>query len=54
MDGFVKWDGCTQFTVDFHGDSRQDLEALTSALMHARLLSAQLMPSHYDRRGEYP
>lgn len=54
-DGFVKWDGCTQFNVaPVHVDSRRDLENLFHGISEARRLCAAAMPDTYDRSGEYP
>ncbi len=42
--GFVKWDGCTQFDMDVHIDSKEQLEALFNAVLKARALAADAMP----------
>lgn len=44
-EGFVKWDGCTQFTVgDVHVDSRAGLLQLLNAIETAREECAMAMP----------
>jgi hypothetical protein len=44
-DGFVKWDGCTQFDVaSVHIDNRVGLEDLLHAIAEARRLCALAMP----------
>jgi hypothetical protein len=44
-DGFVKWDGCTQFNVaSVHVDSRKGLENLFHGIAEARRLCALAMP----------
>lgn len=44
-EGFVKWDGCTQFDVgSVHVDSKEQLRALFVAIEKARELAADEMP----------
>lgn len=53
--GFLKWDGCTQFSVEpVHVDSRGDLENLFHGISEARRLAAVAMSATYDRSSEYP
>lgn len=53
-DGFVKWDGCTQFEVSsVHIDHRKSLEGLHHAIAEARRLCAAAMPGS-DVILEYP
>lgn len=53
-DGFVKWDGCTQFEIaQVHVDHRKDLEDLFHGIAEARRLCAQAMPGS-DIILEYP
>jgi hypothetical protein len=53
--GFVKWDGCTQFDVtSVHVDSKRQLERLFEAIGEARRRCAAVMSSNYDLRREYP
>ena len=52
--GFVKWDGCTQFTVDAHVDARSGLDVLLAAIVRARMERALEMGAAYDSRTEYP
>lgn len=42
-EGMVKWDGCTQFTMDAHIDGRTQLEGLFDAVLRARKLAARAM-----------
>lgn len=42
--GMVKWDGCTQFNMDVHIDSKSHLESLFAAVLEARRLAAEAMP----------
>lgn len=51
--GFVKWDGCTQFEVDGHVDDRDSLVQLLRAIEEARRLAAAAMPSE-EIAKEYP
>lgn len=44
-EGFVKWDGCTQFgMIPIHADDKYDLIALFAAVLKARELAAEEMP----------
>lgn len=44
-EGFVKWDGCTQFDIaSVHVDDREQLAALFAAISKARELAAEEMP----------
>lgn len=52
-EGFVKWDGCTQFTVDAHVDSKESLWKLLAAIESARRECALEMGSAYMDRFEY-
>lgn len=51
-EGFVKWDGCTQFAVDGHVDNRQELTSMFAAIERARSAAAELMPEQ-DIANEY-
>lgn len=55
VDGFVKWDGCTQFEFPdgVHVDCKRHLEALFSAVGEARKAAAELMGPTWDCRREY-
>ncbi len=46
VEGFVKWDGCTQFDFPegIHVDSKRHLDALFSAVCRARELASEAMP----------
>lgn len=53
--GFLKWDGCTQFSVEpVHVDGRGELENLFHGISEARRLAAAAMPATYDKDSEYP
>lgn len=52
-DGFVRWDGCTQFQMDCHIDALTDLESALAAVAQARREAAKLL-SHWDCSEEYP
>lgn len=53
-EGFVKWDGCTQFEVSaVHVDSKRGLDRLLTAIGEARRRCALAMGSNYDRPSEY-
>lgn len=52
-EGFVKWDGCTQFDVaSVHVDSKHGLLNLFHGIGEARRLCAEAMGDAYDR-SEY-
>jgi hypothetical protein len=54
-EGFVKWDGCTQFEVGaVHVDSKRQLDRLLAAIGEARRRCALAMGKYYDRPTEYP
>lgn len=42
-EGFVKWDGCTQFTVDAHIDHKRELDAMFNAIGEARRLASEVL-----------
>jgi hypothetical protein len=53
--GFVKWDGCTQFEVSaVHVDSKDQLDRLLAAIAEARRRCALAMGGNYDSPSEYP
>jgi hypothetical protein len=58
VNGFVKWDGCTQFNLGrsgglAHVDSRAELRAFTAAIDKARELAAEAMTPDADVRHDY-
>lgn len=54
-EGFVKWDGCTQFEIGaVHVDSKRQLDRLLAAIGEARRRCALAMGSTYDQPSEYP
>ena len=42
-EGFVKWDGCTQFNADVHIDEESDLLLFNTALVETRRHARDLM-----------
>jgi hypothetical protein len=53
VEGFVKWDGCTQFTADIHVDCKRHLDALLEMIGLAREGAAEIMGSAWDAKDEY-
>jgi hypothetical protein len=53
VEGFVKWDGCTQFTADIHVDSRDHLDIILSSIGRARQEAADVMAGCWLDKGEY-
>jgi len=52
--GFVKWDGCTQFEISaVHVDSKRQLDRLLAAIGEARRRCALAMGGNYDKPSEY-
>lgn len=56
--GFVKWDGCTQFSIEhIHIDDRSNFELFVTALLLARELAASIMTTETSNdyiKEEYP
>lgn len=53
VEGFVKFDGCTQYDMNVHIDSREQMDFLFTAISKARQLAAEEMPGMMIR-DEYP
>ncbi len=49
VDGFFKWDGCTQLKMDVHVDDNDDLQRLFSAISLARREAAKIVIA--DKQG---
>lgn len=53
-EGFLKWDGCTQFRSDHvHVDDVVELEQFLAAIREARRLAAEAIGEEYDLSDEY-
>jgi hypothetical protein len=53
VDGFVKWDGCTQFTANIHVDDKDSLDTLLEMIGRAREEAAEIMGDAWDAKHEY-
>ena len=50
--GFVKWDGCAQWSCDVHLDGRQPRRSFFDAVDRAHFVAAEIMDGHWD--GDSP
>lgn len=51
MDGYRKWDGCTQWTMDddwSDSDNAEDLEALFRAIRRTHIIAAEIMGDAWE------
>lgn len=57
VEGFVKWDGCTQFSFPdaVHIDSRDDMDSLFEAIQYARQVAmVEIIAEKQLDKSEYP